>query len=566
MNFDEADKMITSTLPDTIFLPDRAKLAINCLVGCLNPDKHQLPFCLTDLTGSPPRMAHTQFDYSDHTARVIDGLLLAQAMTGSNEGNNQLPKLEAQFFSGFGDDGLHYTPENHWSFRHANMHYQRSVINGLLSLVLIRNSDKAREQLLKLTKALKDISIKREGYAYFPTVEYMPGEWPRGDWGILGFGTDPANTNGRLLFGLTKTWELLGDRNARDIAGAYARHVMHHSSAYLPDGGFATGMEFREGHFHSRAVTMLGVIRYGHSVGDANALAWGKKVFDKACTYGTRFGWFPERLVEKRAHGCETCAIVDMMEAAIWLAKSGWPEYWEIAERFLRNHLLESQFVSLEGLEVSDGNESDPEWETTKDVARRSVGGFAGWSQPNDLFSKVMHEWDLYTCCSAQGVRGLFNAWTNAVTSDDDGISVNLLINQISTDALIKSWLPYEGQVEVTPKRAGNIRIRVPSWVDERTFKASINGNPAELSFLCPAFAQLIDVPAGTCVTFKFPLRGATTREDVLGTTYEAEWIGDTVMHISPAGPRVPLYRRERVSNKTVLMLDRSMKPIEFAL
>ena len=25
----------------------------------------------------------------------------------------------------------------------------------------------------------------------------------------------------------------------------------------------ATGMEFREGHFHSRAVTMLGVIRYG---------------------------------------------------------------------------------------------------------------------------------------------------------------------------------------------------------------------------------------------------------------------------------------------------------------
>ena len=105
--------MRTATLPDTIYLPDRAKLAINCLVGCLNPDKHQLPFCLTDLTGSPPRMAHTQFDYSDHTARVIDGLLLARAMTGSNEGDNQLSELEEQFFSGFGDDGLHYTPENH---------------------------------------------------------------------------------------------------------------------------------------------------------------------------------------------------------------------------------------------------------------------------------------------------------------------------------------------------------------------------------------------------------------------------------------------------------------------
>ena len=558
--------MLTTMLPDTIFLPDRVKLAINGLLGCLNPDKDQLPFCLTDLTGSPPRMAHTQFDYSDHTARVIDGLLLARAMTGSNEGTNQLSKLEAQFFAGFGDDGLHYTPENHWSFHHANMHYQRSVINGLLSLVLIHNSDKARQHLLKLTKALKDISIKREGYAYFPTVEYMPGEWPRGDWEILGFGTDPANTNGRLLFGLTKTWELLGDYNARDIAGAFARHVMHHSSAYLPDGGFATGMEFREGHFHSRAVTMLGIIRYGYSLGDANALSWGKKVFDKACTYGTSFGWFPERLVEKRAHGCETCAIVDMMEAAIWLAKSGWPEYWEIAERFLRNHLLESQFVSLEGLEVSDGNMNDSEWETTRDVARRSVGGFAGWSQPNDLFSKVMHNWDLYTCCSAQGVRGLFNAWTNAVTSDDDSISVNLLINHISSDALIKSWLPYEGKVEVTPSRSSNIRIRVPSWVDKQSLRASVNSKPAEISFLSPAFLQLTDISAGDCITFEFPLRETTTRENVLGITYEAEWSGDTVMRMSPSGERVPLYRRQKLSGKTVPMLKRSMEPIGFAL
>ena len=74
--------MLTHEFPDTVFLPDRAELAINSLLGCLNSEKRQLPFCLTDLTGSPPRMAHTQFDYSDHTARVIDGMLLARAMTG----------------------------------------------------------------------------------------------------------------------------------------------------------------------------------------------------------------------------------------------------------------------------------------------------------------------------------------------------------------------------------------------------------------------------------------------------------------------------------------------------
>ena len=55
-------------------------------------------------------MAHTQFDYSDHTARVIDGLLLARAMTGSNEGDNQLSKLEEKFSSLFVHDGLHHSP------------------------------------------------------------------------------------------------------------------------------------------------------------------------------------------------------------------------------------------------------------------------------------------------------------------------------------------------------------------------------------------------------------------------------------------------------------------------
>ena len=99
------------------------------------------------------------------------------------------------------------------------------------------------------------------------------------------------------------------------LAAAYAAHVMDHSSAYGYDGAFATGMEFRQGHFHSRAVTMLGVIRYGHATGDQKALAWGRRVFEWARAQGTSFGWYPERLVESRAHGAETCAIVDRLFA-----------------------------------------------------------------------------------------------------------------------------------------------------------------------------------------------------------------------------------------------------------
>ena len=461
---------------------------------------------------------------------------------------------------------MHYTPDNPWSFRHANMHYQRSVINGLLALVLIKGSDVARQRLAGLTNALMVISIKREGFAYFPSVEYLPDGWPRGDWNILSFGVDPANTNGRLLFGLTRTWELSGDRNARDLAVAYARHVMDHSSAYLPDGSFATGMEFREGHFHSRALTMLGVIRYGHGLGDARAVAWGRKVFDTACGNGTSFGWFPERLVKSRAHGCETCAVVDMMEAAIWLARTGYPEYWETAERYLRNQLLELQVTTLDGLEDSAGTGADPEWETTYRVARRSLGGFAGWSQPNDLLSKVMHKWDLYTCCSAQGVRGLFNAWTNAVSAGNGETRINLLINHIGLHATVKSWLPHEGRLEITPHSDGDMLVRVPSWVDHRTLDAHVAGAKVEISFVTPQFARIASVAKGATVSVGFPLRERTLRETVLDVDYTTRWRGDTVMQISPEGERSPLYRRRLSPAGSVAMVEKSAPEIAFSL
>lgn len=554
---------VKTTFPDTLFLPDRAKLAINCLTGLLNPSKDYLPYCLVDLTSQPPKMAHTQFDYSDHTARVIDALLLAQTMTGSEDGNEAMPKLNELFDSGFAADGLHYTPENQWSFRHANMHYQRSVINALLALRLARGSEAAGERLNGLVKALHEVSIKREGFAYFPSVERLPEGWPRGDWNILSWGVDPANTNGRLLFGLTRAAEVLKSGTALDLAGLYANHVMDHSSAYGPDGSFATGMEFREGHFHSRAVTLLGVIRYGYGVGNARAIEWGRRVFDKARTYGTSFGWFPERLVRTRAHGCETCAIVDMMEAAIWLAKSGHTEYWEVAERYLRNHLVESQLMSVEGLPEGGGEDG---WETTRDVARRVVGGFAGWSQPNDFVSKRMHSYDLYTCCCAQGVRGLFNAWTHAVSVADDLIRVNLLINCAGEAATVKSWQPHAGKIEVTVHRAGEVRIRLPSFIEARDVTLTVNGQPVPVPMPEPNFVSAGRVGAEAVVEMSFSLPARTTHETVLDTTYTVDWRGDTVVGISPGGASFPLYQRSVLSSDAVPLVEKTVPLVSFHL
>lgn len=554
----------TGLFPDTLYLPDHVALAENCLINGLDPDDGNLPYCLFDIMSAPPRKAHTCFDWSDHTARMIDALYLVRSMTGSTKSDDVLPGLIELLEKGFGEDGLHYTPDNPWTSEQANMHYQRSVINSLLSRHLATGSAEALERLQALLAGLTKISIKRKDYWYFPAVEYFRTGWFRGDWDILGYGTDPANTNGRLIYGITRAHELLGDQVSADLAANYARHVMHYSSAFRQDGSFSTGMEFREGHFHSRSVTLLGVIRYGSTFGDSNALAWGKKVFDRARQYGTTFGWFPERIVEERAHGCETCATVDMMEAAIWLAKSGYPEYWEVAERYLRNQLVESQLKDVDSL-VQARRRLNPADPTPASELQGFVGGFSGWSQPNDLLSKVMHGWDFYMCCCAQGVRGLFNAWSHAVHESSQGVEINLLINHFSPAATVRSHLPTAGRVDVDVRKPGRVAIRIPSWVDIRELKAWAGSTEVAVKVIGRRLV-FEHVAPGETVSMTFPVARSTGVERILGTDYTAAWQGDTVMGMDPPGSLIPLYDRGSGVDGPVRQVAKRTSEVRFAL
>ncbi|MBR0161944.1 MAG: glycoside hydrolase family 127 protein [Oscillospiraceae bacterium] len=551
--------MRKAVFPATLYLPERAALAMHSLSSIIDPESG-LPFCLFDVMSDPPKMEHTCFDWSDHTARVIDALLLGRALTGSGEADGVVDGLFESLKKGFGADGLHYTPENEWTSEQANMHYQRSVINALLSLCLERQSAEAEELLRGLIDGLYEISVKREDFWYFPAVEYLPGGWFRGDWKILGYGTDPANTNGRLLFGLCRAWELTKNEKAAELARMFVNHIMHHSSAFLPDGSFATGMEFREGHFHSRAVTILGVIRYAFTFGDAEVLAWGKKVYDKALSYGTGFGWYPERLVRERAHGCETCAVVDMMESAIWLAKSGYPEYWETAERILRNQLVESQVTSLD--QILKARERSGVPTPDEKLLLPFVGGFAGWSEPNDLLSKVMHNWDLYLCCCAQGVRGCFNAWTHTVERDDDVTRLQLLINYMDEQIQIRSWLPDAGRITVTCAYDTTLEVRTPSWIQRESLRGTISGQPTTLS-LANGYLS-VALPAGEELELCFKMDEWETEEPVLETVYRVSWKGSSVQGISPEGIYIPLYNRH--PEEPVPMVERSAFPIAFHL
>lgn len=521
--------------PKTLFIPDHVELAQNFLINSIDVNSN-LPYCLFDIVSPDLNKAHTCFDWSDHTARVIDALLLSKAISKNIDIGPYYLTLKDELNKGFHSNGLHYTPENQWTSHQANLHYQRSVLNSLLSEILINNSSLALSQLKALLEGLKKISIKRNDFWYFPAVEYLSDGWFRGDWDILSYGVDPANTNGRLIFGLCLAHQILHDEISYELAKNYANHVMYHSSAFGEDGSFRTGMEFREGHFHSRAVTLLGIIKYGHTFNDEKAISWGKMVFDKALSYGTSFGWFPERIVKERALGCETCAVVDMMEAAIILSNSGYPQYWDIAESILKNQLVESQLKSLN--EIKKARIGDKHTENANDEELlKLVGGFSGWSAPNDLISKKMHNWDLYLCCCAQGVRGLINAWTNVYKNEDSEISVNILINYADSKVIIKSWLPHIGKIEVSVNQTcKKLKIRIPSWIKSQNIKSNSN-------FIIEKSYLVIQQPKlGENYSILFDLPSITKEDFVLGETFKTKWKGNDVISIEPNGNFIPLY------------------------
>jgi hypothetical protein len=101
-------------------------------------------------------------------------------------------------------------------------------------------------------------------------------------------------------------------------------------------------------HFHTRSSFIMGVLKLGFTLGRREYIAWARQSYALAKEWGTDFGWFPEHLGQR--HG-EICCTTDMIEMALLLGRHVDQSYYADAERFGRNHLLESQFLSLDRLE-----------------------------------------------------------------------------------------------------------------------------------------------------------------------------------------------------------------------
>ena len=542
-------------------LEERAELALNALTRNVDPALRYTPYFDCRLELDPPVLSHHPYwDHCDGTGRALSALLLAREMTGSGYRSEIDAHLERLVASYQGAQGLCWIPEP--DYRPAPTRRPRPPVaefwgqrGCLMAFVTAyqRSTDDAeraglRRRIDALIHGLKSIAIGRDGYCYYPVpADDRPVDadelfYPRRGWagGAEPDGTGVMCATAPIIRPIVQ-YLMTGARNPEALAlcDGLARYVVERAGDYGADGSF-------RGHFHSRVATAAGILQWGRFSGQDDLVRWAHQVYRYARGVGTRFGWFPEFVGE---HACETCCITDMIDLAILLAGAGYPEYWGDAERFGRNHLVESQFLDaawerqvpkLSPAAAAEYLAACPPAQLKRTgVHEVFPGAFSGGSAPNAVVDTRRGHWWM-GCCNAHGVHGLFLLWQHAVRATPSAVRVNLLFSRSTPWADVRSHLPRAGRVEVTMRQRGALSVRIPDDVrrGEITVAAphrwTWNDGSLEVDGLVP----------GAEVAISFPLADRDETVRVLDDQYRVSWRGDTVLAIDPPGRAGPLYRR----------------------
>jgi DUF1680 family protein len=256
------------------------------------------------------------------------------------------------------------------------------------------------------------------------------------------------------------------------------------------------------------------------------------------------------------AEGCETCGMVCALEIAILLARSGYPDYWNIVERIARNHLIESQLTDISWVHSSGFKGKDRPETDYAQAAERMKGGFGGWTDPTDWVGvrvRTEESPQIMNCC-VTGTHALYWSWHHIITKDEKGLWVNLALNRDTKWLRVSSYQPYEGRIDVLVHQAETVHIRVPDWVDKRIVALQVDGGNSPFEW-AGSYVKIANLKQGQKVRLQYPLRELTSTERIGGRRYSVTWKGDTVLEIRPAEecwaapPIYPLYQRQRYRN-----------------
>ncbi|MBI2841968.1 MAG: hypothetical protein HYX78_01060 [Armatimonadetes bacterium] len=563
----EEDKAVTrgekryeAVVPDTLDLAERAALSVNALTGAADYKNGYETFQCGHLDWQPNYMSR-RFG-GPCFQKPVEALPMMRVASGSAQNADVDEKMADFIVNNIDKDGL-------WWLRAEGRPWQAKTLGGdqvwpvaqgrLISAMLVwhryTGDDKWLRVAERLVGGLTKIALVNGDRAWFG-AKHTPGGWGGDNTpsaAVTGASserpvlTEPPHVTpydaALPLRGYSEWYALTGDKKALEMAHKVA-------AFFFKDTMWRSPYDRERGvwyaHFHTFTMCLMGILEYAIAAQDAKLLRFVANAYENGRPNGIpRIGFFEAvrggKEPGENGISDEGCAVADMLCLAVRLSEIGVGDYWEDADMYLRNQLIEHQMVDrgLMRQLLSTERESaaeytiDPMMDETENVLERNVGSFASGTDPTWLYGW----WTM--CCNANCAVGLYKGW-EAIIREADGVAqVNLLLNRASAWLDIDSYLPYEGKVVLRNKSVRKAHVRIPSMADKRAVCCRINGKQIANQWLTQ-YLVIEPLRRNDVVTIEFPM--VETRETCTENTYPKQYIGDfkfnTLVDISPRGER----------------------------
>ncbi len=376
----------------------------------------------------------------------------------------------------------------------------------------------------------------------------MGGMRPDGTVLPNGWNAQPAP----IVEPLVTYWLATGDAEGLAFARAYAEGMMTNAQPggiqFEADGRF-------EGHSHATMHAVWGIADLGVVTGDAKYVEFAKRTWDFMLSRGTGTGWFPAG-----PDNCnETCCISDMISIATLIARAGHPEYFDYAERYLRNYISNLQFIVTPAFEayyreLNAASGTDAIDRGLKEL-RKFQGGVIGGSGLNDYENVLLggvSGFEMFGCCAPEGMRAIHTAWSSTIERlpasqlGPAGVYVNLGLSVKSKWGEVVSFMPDAGRLTVVAGERDVYFLRAPHWAPRSEVRAFLGTKSVEIKW-SGDYVRL-DADAGDELTITYPLLKFThqvsglwknTKPDLQLTFH---WLGNMVVSADPAPTKTPLF------------------------
>jgi hypothetical protein len=554
-------------VPDTLDLAERARLAIHGMTEPTDPQADYEVYWHVLFRCHPPMMRH-EWPCISMRPKFEETVSLMRMMCGSDQNLHVEQRWVEVGLQMQGPDGLLYTPARGrpWAYPEGGDPFTQVAVgteqwvepfvNGrVLSTMVLHwlrdGSSLWKEAACRLVDGLVEMAVDDGHVAYFwPCLfhgkkEHPPDAAPPTTWTEAEFS--------RIPMGLVHVYKHLGYEPALHLAGKLIAHYRPHF--YMPDGTFlrAPG-EPGDAHCHAHTHGLMAMCEYALAAGDSELMEFVVRGYEFAKGIGnTLLGYFQEWTNSQQYQTSEICEVSDMISLALRLSEAGVGDYWDDADRWLRNMLAEAQLLTTDWIyRLVDADWTypwemppsvvDPVTQTADRVPERNLGAFAGWPAANDWYvgmgSGIMH------CCTANGSRSLFLIWNRILTYKDGQLKVNLLLNRSSKWADVDSYIPYQGRVVIKVKQPLELSVRIPEWVSPEETRASINDAERSIEW-DGRYARIGQVKPDDTVTVTFPIAERTDLIQIEKRRYTIVRKGNEVVSIDPPGRYCPLYQRQ---------------------